>query len=68
MTSMLIDATTKTRTEKDSLGTKEVPADAYYGIQALRGHENFPISGMRAKQAYPALIKAFGWVKKIVMS
>lgn len=56
--------TSNTRTEKDSLGTKEVPAEAYYGIQALRGHENFPISGMRAKQAYPTLIKAFGWVKK----
>jgi aspartate ammonia-lyase len=53
-----------TRQEKDSLGYKEVPAEAYYGIQALRGKENFPISGMTPAQAYPAAIKAFGWVKK----
>lgn len=56
--------TTRTRTEKDSLGTKEVPADAYYGIQALRGKENFPISGVPISQGIPEQIKAFGWVKK----
>lgn len=55
---------TNTRSEKDSLGTKDVPAEAYFGIQTLRGYENFPISGVRPKQAYPALIKAFAWVKK----
>ena len=54
----------QTRTEKDSLGQKEVPADAYYGIQALRGAENFPISGVTPAQAYPAAIRAFGWIKK----
>lgn len=52
------------RDEKDSIGIKPVPAEAYYGIQALRGSENFPISGFVAKDMYPALIKAFGWVKK----
>ena len=31
----------KTRVEHDLLGEKEVPADAYYGIQTLRGIENF---------------------------
>ena len=34
----------KTRIEHDLLGEKEVPADAYYGIQTLRGIENFRIS------------------------
>ena len=37
----------KTRIEHDLLGEKEVPADAYYGIQTLRGIENFHnISGI----------------------
>lgn len=33
------------RTEKDSLGTLDVPADAWYGIQTTRAIHNFPISG-----------------------
>ena len=49
-----------TRTEKDSLGTKEVPANVYYGIQTARAVENYPISGLRA---HPTLIRAFGMVK-----
>jgi len=36
-----------TRTEKDPLGEKQVPADALYGIQTVRAAENFPISGLR---------------------
>ena len=36
------------RIEKDSLGEKEVPLEAYYGIQTARAVENFPISGMTA--------------------
>ena len=35
----------ETRVEKDFLGTKKVPVDAYYGIQTLRAVENFPITG-----------------------
>src|SRR3977135_4610183 len=50
-----------TRTEKDSIGTKEIPADVYYGIQTARAVENYPISGMRA---HPTLIRAFGMVKQ----
>src|SRR5579884_2811384 len=50
-----------TRTEKDSLGTKEIPSDVYYGIQTARAVENYPISGMRA---HPTLIRAFGMVKE----
>jgi aspartate ammonia-lyase len=37
-----------TRTERDPLGEREVPAEAYYGIQTLRAIENFPISGLHA--------------------
>jgi aspartate ammonia-lyase len=49
------------RIEKDLLGTKEVPASAYYGIQTLRAVENFPITGY---PPHPELIRAFGYVKK----
>src|SRR5271157_6050225 len=50
-----------TRTEKDSLGYKEIPADVYYGIQTARAVENFPISGLRA---HPTLIRAIAMVKE----
>jgi aspartate ammonia-lyase len=50
-----------TRLEKDSIGTKEIPANVYYGIQTARAVENYPISGMRA---HPTLIRAFGMVKQ----
>ena len=49
------------RTEKDFLGSKEVPAEAYYGIQTLRAVENFPITGYRIHEE---LIKAMAVVKK----
>ena len=39
----------KFRTEADSLGDVEVPADAYYGAQTMRAVENFAISGLRAQ-------------------
>src|SRR5690349_22095696 len=55
------DSSRATRTEKDSLGTKEIPASVYYGIQTARAVENYPISGMRA---HPTLIRAFGMVKR----
>lgn len=42
----------ETRTEKDSLGERQIPAGAYYGIQTLRAAENFPISGLTAKKSY----------------
>jgi aspartate ammonia-lyase len=49
------------RIEKDFLGTKEVPSDAYYGIQTMRAAENFPITGQRI---HPELIRAMAMVKK----
>lgn len=49
------------RTEKDVLGEKEVPADAYYGIQSVRAMENFPISGLRM---HSRMVEAIVLVKK----
>ena len=49
------------RIEKDSLGQKAVPADAYYGIQTVRAMENFPISGLRM---HPRMVEAIVMVKK----
>ncbi len=49
-----------TRTETDSLGPREVPADAYYGIQTLRAVENFPVSGLIGS---PHLRRAYALVK-----
>jgi aspartate ammonia-lyase len=42
----------QTRIEKDSLGERRIPADAYYGIQTDRAIENFQISGLKPKPAY----------------
>jgi aspartate ammonia-lyase len=44
------------------LGNKEVPAEAYYGIQTLRALENFKISGVPLRH-YPELVQALGMVK-----
>jgi aspartate ammonia-lyase len=49
------------RIEKDFLGEKEVPVNAYYGIQTLRAVENFPITGYIIHEE---LIKALAIVKK----
>ena len=40
------------RIERDSIGEKQVPVDAYYGVQAMRGHENFHITGHRLQKEY----------------
>jgi aspartate ammonia-lyase len=49
-----------TRTETDSLGPIEVPADALYGAQTTRAVANFPISGLRASTF---LIRALAMIK-----
>ena len=49
-----------TRTERDSMGPMEVPADAYYGASTQRAVENFPISGQPIP---PELIRALGLIK-----
>ena len=51
----------RTRTEADSIGVMEVPAEAYYGVQALRAKENFPITH---QQLHPEFIKSMAKLKK----
>lgn len=51
------------RIERDSLGERELPDNVYYGVQTLRGWENFHITGLPVSRE-PALVKAFGYVKK----
>jgi aspartate ammonia-lyase len=40
------------RIEKDSMGERQIPINAYYGIQTLRATENFPISGIKPLPTY----------------
>lgn len=49
------------RVERDFLGEKRVPKDAYYGVQTMRAVENFPITGYRINTA---LIEGIAIVKK----
>lgn len=49
------------RIEMDSLGQKEVPKEAYYGIQTLRALENFVVSGIKAPTVF---VHAYIMVKK----
>jgi len=51
-----------TRLERDLLGTKNVPAEAYYGVQTVRCLENFHISGVEVR-LYPDLLRALAMVK-----
>ena len=51
-----------TRTEKDLLGYKEIPAHCYYGVQTLRAMENFNLSQNKLSQ-FPVFIKALAMVK-----
>ncbi|HEY3387562.1 MAG TPA: aspartate ammonia-lyase [Saprospiraceae bacterium] len=50
------------RTEKDLLGEKQIPFDAYYGVQTARALENFQVSGVKTN-FYPDYVKAFAMVK-----
>lgn len=50
------------RTETDFMGTRLIPAGAYWGIQTLRAVENFPITGT-AISSLPRLVQALAQVK-----
>jgi len=52
-----------TRSERDFLGERQIPADAYYGVQTQRGMDNFRITGV-PMSAEPDFVRAFGYVKK----
>jgi aspartate ammonia-lyase len=58
-----VDERATTRCERDSLGTVDVPADAYWGVHTARALTNFDISD-RAIGGYPQLIRAFACVKQ----
>ncbi|MEG1002171.1 MAG: aspartate ammonia-lyase [Clostridium sp.] len=49
------------RIEKDSIGSKKVPKDVYYGVQSLRGYENFRISGLNLEESF---VRSLALVKK----
>ncbi|SUZ84193.1 uncharacterized protein METZ01_LOCUS37047, partial [marine metagenome] len=55
----------KTRTERDSIGSVEVPSDRYYGAQTQRSFENFKIGGERFPREF---IRAYGILKKAAAS
>src|ERR1044071_51909 len=52
----------QTRKERDLLGEKEIPADAYYGVQTARALENFKLSGVLINH-YPGFVEAWAIVK-----
>jgi aspartate ammonia-lyase len=51
------------RIEQDFLGQREIGDDVYYGVQTIRGKENFHITGIPMSQE-PYFVKALGYVKK----
>jgi fumarate hydratase class II len=52
----------QTRTEKDTMGTVEVPADKYWGAQTQRSVENFKIGEPASMPG--EVIQAFAILKK----
>ncbi len=50
-----------TRVERDSLGERRIPAEAYWGAQTSRAVENYPVSGVRA---HVEMVRAYGFIKK----
>jgi aspartate ammonia-lyase len=54
---------TSVRREHDSLGERDVPNGAYYGVQTIRAIENFPFSGIHVRH-YEHFVRALACVKK----
>lgn len=52
-----------TRLEKDLIGEKAIPTDAYYGVHTLRAMENFPITGVPVSR-FPSFVQAIAKIKK----
>src|SRR5215204_543467 len=57
-----VSAQQPVRVERDLLGEKQVPADAYYGVQTARALENFKLSGVLINH-YPGFVEAWAIVK-----
>src|SRR5918993_932103 len=54
---------TSYRAEHDSLGEREIPNSAYYGVQTVRAMENFAISGVPLRN-FAHFVNALAYVKK----
>jgi aspartate ammonia-lyase len=54
---------TSYRTEHDSLGEREIPNNAYYGVQTVRAMENFAISGVPLRN-FAHFVRALAYVKR----
>lgn len=59
---MVQNLSKKTRIESDLIGSREVPESALYGVQTLRGIENFNISKFHLNE-YPLFVRALGITK-----
>ena len=62
----MVDSTAysgKKRQESDLIGTREIPVEALYGVQSLRGFENFKISGLLMND-FPNFNKGMAITKK----
>ena len=62
MLASILSYTQQFRTEHDLLGDKQIPSDAYYGVQTARALENFQISGVQINH-YPGFVEAWAIVK-----
>ncbi|MGN0269763.1 MAG: aspartate ammonia-lyase, partial [Candidatus Weimeria sp.] len=51
----------RTRLESDSIGSMMIPADVYYGVQALRANRNFQITGQNMN---PDFLRNLALIKK----
>ena len=49
------------RSEHDSIGSVQLPDEAYYGVQSLRAKENFPMTG---QAMHPVMIESLVVIKK----
>lgn len=49
------------RVEQDSIGSKDIPENVYYGVQSLRAAENFHITGLAM---HPEFINSMAYIKK----
>ena len=58
----MTEVQTQLRTESDLIGTVELPADVYYGVNTVRAAENFQLSSSRVEQ-FPELIEALAIIK-----
>lgn len=58
----MTEVQTQIRTESDLIGTVELPADVYYGVNTVRAAENFQLSSSRVEQ-FPELIEALAIIK-----